>query len=186
MSNDSSASETTPLRRPEEESYRHLPVDEDSLTASVTTKLLTSRNGLPVASTSHNGVRSNARFNTIAVAHHGNSSNNNTNHNIEVHLTAASDQLRHRSPLDSNHSPFAPTPNVNYLNKMDTTNKRILCRIGLDVLILICGKCQLTYSDFQHTFIDLHAWRRGEKSDKNKSQTNDKIMSIINKKLKRM
>ncbi|XP_058976475.1 putative phosphatidate phosphatase isoform X1 [Musca domestica] len=138
MSNDSSASETTPLRRPEEESYRHLPVDENSLTASVTTKLLTSRNGLPVASTSHNGVKSNARFNTIAVAHHGNSSNNNTNHNIEVHLTAASDQLRHRSPLDANHSPFTPTPNVNYLNKMDTTNKRILCRIGLDVLILIC------------------------------------------------
>ncbi|XP_073813142.1 wunen isoform X2 [Musca autumnalis] len=149
MSNDSSASETTPLRRPEEESYRQLSVDEvDSLTASVTTNLLTSRNG--AASALHKGVIStttNARFNTIAVAHHGNKSNYNNvvNRNIEVHLTPPPpDQIRQRS-LEStnNNSPFIPPPSsppttTVYLNNMDTTNKRILCRVGLDVLILIC------------------------------------------------
>ncbi|XP_059224494.1 putative phosphatidate phosphatase isoform X1 [Stomoxys calcitrans] len=142
MSNDSSASETTPLRRPEE-SYQQLP--EDSLSASVTTDLLTSsRNGLSVSVASqHNNSATpttqlpsdyfqSARSHTVAVANH------NNNH-IEVRLSQ-NNRPQHNSgrnrlnPTQANGSSETPV----YLIKMDTTNKRILCRVGLDVLILIC------------------------------------------------
>lgn len=154
MSNDSSASETTPLRRPEENlSCSHLP-EEDSLTAAtVTSDLLTTRNGFPVATTtstssafSQNAAtyQQNVRAsNTIASI-----ANHNNNH-IEVRLSCPQQQnIRHRSDQpDLNHRQPNGTCQTQppYVINMDTTNKRILCRVGLDILILICGKYLLTH-----------------------------------------
>lgn len=154
MSNDSSASETTPLRRPEENlSCNHLP-EEDSLTAAtVTSDLLTTRNGFPVATTtstssafSQNAAnyQQNVRAsNTIA------SIANHNNNRIEVRLSCPQQQnIRHRSDQpDLNHRQPNGTCQTQppYVINMDTTNKRILCRVGLDILILICGKYLLTH-----------------------------------------
>ncbi|XP_075166536.1 wunen isoform X2 [Haematobia irritans] len=152
MSNDSSASETTPLRRPEESYHRRhrdYQLPEDSLSASTTTdllkssSLLPSRNGLSVSSPTNRASTQlpvnhleNGRSNTVAIA------NNNNNH-IEVcvsqeHHNTPHNRSNRSSPIETNDSSRANHSPVDHLIKMDTTNKRILCRIGLDVLILIC------------------------------------------------
>lgn len=120
MSNESSASETTPLRRPE--------------------SLLS------------------AAESTTNVASNRNNNNNNTRHlnNIptaQTELDTASDRVYNNFRIEerlntnnNNHSepqqpqqPQQQQPQQRHKKDMDT-NKRILCRVGLDVLILLCGE----------------------------------------------
>lgn len=94
MSTETSASETTPLRRSENETPDHKELAQSN---------------------------SNSRQTTV------NSNNNNYSNSVQVRLQeqdrdSDSEQQQHTATIT-----------------MDT-NKRILCRVGLDVLILLCGK----------------------------------------------
>lgn len=93
MSTETSASETTPLRRPENETPDHKELAQSN---------------------------SNSRQTTV------NSNNNNYSNSVQVRLQeqdrdSDSEQQQHTATIT-----------------MDT-NKRILCRVGLDVLILLCA-----------------------------------------------
>ncbi|XP_017066239.1 putative phosphatidate phosphatase isoform X2 [Drosophila eugracilis] len=97
MSNETSASETTPLRRPEHQSQ------------------------------DNNVAQNNGRQTTLNVVNSTHSSNNNNNNygdSVEVRLQERdSDNTQNQQQQQT--------------DTMDT-NKRILCRVGLDILILLC------------------------------------------------
>ncbi|XP_033153279.1 putative phosphatidate phosphatase isoform X2 [Drosophila mauritiana] len=93
MSNETSASETTPLRRPENETPDHKELAQSN---------------------------SNSRQTTV------NSNNNNYSDSVQVRLQ--------EQDRDSDSEQQQRTATI----AMDT-NKRILCRVGLDVLILLCA-----------------------------------------------
>ncbi|KAM8713046.1 hypothetical protein ACLKA7_013373 [Drosophila subpalustris] len=109
MSNESSASETTPLRRPETQ--------------------LGANSGTNVATNNNHVDRSN--FNTAQTALEIPSSN--SNNNIEARL--------HNGNNNRTQQPQQQQPQQKqqqHKKEMDT-NKRILCRVGIDVLILLCA-----------------------------------------------
>jgi len=94
MSNETSSSETTPLRRPETQSPYN--------------------------------VAESGRQTTVNTTHtHGNGNNNNYGDSVEVRLQ--------EGDRDSTQQQQQQTITMD-------TNKRILCRVGLDILILLCGK----------------------------------------------
>lgn len=116
MSNESSPSETTPLRRP-----------ESQLSAAESTT--------NVASNSNNNKR------------HLNSSNNISP--AQTELTIPGDSIYNNfrieerlSTNNNNHSEpqQEQQQQQQHQKKNMDTNKRILCRVGLDVLILLCGE----------------------------------------------
>ncbi|XP_030559970.1 putative phosphatidate phosphatase isoform X1 [Drosophila novamexicana] len=100
MSNESSASETTPLRRPESqlsaESSANVAINNNNKHVTIV--------GVPPAQTALT-IPSNIE-NNFSIEERLHSNNNNR------------DQQQHNKTMD--------------------TNKRILCRVGLDVLILLC------------------------------------------------
>lgn len=96
MRNESSASETTPLRRPESESPDNVAQNHGQL--------------------------------TVVNNNHSNSNNNNSNYGDSVTVR-----------LQDNNEDNNIQQQQSKATNMDT-NKRILCRVGLDVLILLCGK----------------------------------------------
>nr|XP_016930558.1 putative phosphatidate phosphatase isoform X1 [Drosophila suzukii] len=92
MSNETSSSETTPLRRPETQSPYN--------------------------------VAESGRQTTVNTTHtHGNGNNNNYGDSVEVRLQ--------EGDRDSTQQQQQQTITMD-------TNKRILCRVGLDILILLC------------------------------------------------
>ncbi|KPU76359.1 uncharacterized protein Dana_GF13080, isoform C [Drosophila ananassae] len=94
MRNESSASETTPLRRPESESPDNVAQNHGQL--------------------------------TVVNNNHSNSNNNNSNYGDSVTVR-----------LQDNNEDNNIQQQQSKATNMDT-NKRILCRVGLDVLILLC------------------------------------------------
>lgn len=115
MSNESSASETTPLRRPESQ----LSAAESSSTNVANNS---NNNNNNVSSNNINPAQTELTFPT--------STNNYNNFRIEERLNAN----------NNNHSePQQQQQQQCHKNNMDT-NKRILCRVGLDILILLCGE----------------------------------------------
>lgn len=132
MSNESSASETTPLRRPDDINtnryFRNSPQNTSppppTSSSSLTFNSLQTRNSHRNSNlTSSVTDPTNLASTTVAIANHN-------NNNIEVRLN--------RHSLNNNN-------NNNYHNNSELyikmeTNKRILYRVGLDVLILLCGK----------------------------------------------
>lgn len=97
MRNESSASETTPLRRPESESPDNVAQNHRQLTD-------------PVVNNNHSNSNKNK-------SDYGDS--------VTVRLQDSEDNNKQQQQSEA--------------TNMDT-NKRILCRVGLDVLILLCGK----------------------------------------------
>ncbi|XP_065368029.1 putative phosphatidate phosphatase isoform X2 [Calliphora vicina] len=127
MSNESSASETTPLRRPDDRYINSLPQTPPptSSSSSTTFNNFQTRNSVRNNNNSTNLTSSltdpiNLASTTVAIANHN-------NNNIEVHLS------HHHPHLSNNNN----NSNSELFIKMET-NKRILYRVGLDVLILLC------------------------------------------------
>lgn len=121
MSNESSASETTPLRRPESqlsaESSANVAINNNNKHVTIV--------GVPPAQTALT-IPSNIE-NNFSIEERLHSNNNNR------------DQQQHNKTMD--------------------TNKRILCRVGLDVLILLCGECcQLAFVTFVCPIIHIFIW----------------------------
>lgn len=114
MSNESSASETTPLRPPES----LLSAAESSST-----------------NVANNSINNNDSSNNINPAQteltFPNSTNNYNNFRIEERLNANNNN--HSEPQQQQQQQQC------HKNNMDT-NKRILCRVGLDILIQLCGE----------------------------------------------
>lgn len=141
MSNESSASETTPLRRPDDKINNHISLPQQATTSSLLT--LNNYRTLNVNSNITSSVTDptiNLATTTVSIANHNNNS-------IEVHLNHSPHQRHNSSYSSSNNN------NNNYNNNSNNgvgasevlfikmeTNKRILYRVGLDVLILLCGK----------------------------------------------
>ncbi|XP_001361071.3 putative phosphatidate phosphatase isoform X1 [Drosophila pseudoobscura] len=98
MSNESSVSETTPLRRPPSQ----LSADTEANVADT-------------------------RQSTVSVVNNNNHSNNNNHYSnlVEVRLQEAEENQQQQQQQQEQRE------------NMDT-NKRILCRVGLDILILLC------------------------------------------------
>ncbi|XP_037945966.1 putative phosphatidate phosphatase isoform X2 [Teleopsis dalmanni] len=116
MSNDSSASETTPLRRPENQLSED--VRNNIATTSQHSRNQNVDNGLQTNKNHNlNGNKSNNISSDTTVT-----LNNRNNNNFEVHLG---------NSINNNNN------NSTSQLKMET-NKRILYRVGLDVLILLC------------------------------------------------
>lgn len=113
MSNESSASETTPLRRPESQ----LSAAESSSTnvANNSNNNNDSSNNITAAQTELT-FPSPSVYNNFRIEERLNANNNN-------HCEPQQQQRQQQS----------------HKNNMDT-NKRILCRVGLDILILLCGE----------------------------------------------
>lgn len=112
MSNESSASETTPLRRP-----------ESQLSAGLVANVASSNNNKHVINI---GISPPAQTTALTA-------NNDSNAIIEERLQGVNNN---NNNSNSNHT----QQQQQHTKNMDT-NKRILCRVGLDILILLCGKC---------------------------------------------
>lgn len=115
MSSELSVSETTPLRRPDL---------NDELATSTPTRSVN-------ANTNHNHISANGLINNNknlnSTAHpNGNTNNNNNTYNNNIEIDLAINRIDNNN-CDLHHHPFTME-----------TNKRILCRIGTDVLILMC------------------------------------------------
>ncbi|XP_037826217.1 putative phosphatidate phosphatase [Lucilia sericata] len=127
MSNESSASETTPLRRPDDRYINSLQQTSPPLTpsSSATFNNYQTRNPSSVRNNLTSSLTDpiNLASTTVAISNHN-------NNNIEVHLSSSHQQQHLNNNNNSNSEIFI---------KMET-NKRILYRVGLDVLILLCGK----------------------------------------------
>ncbi|XP_046810389.1 putative phosphatidate phosphatase isoform X2 [Lucilia cuprina] len=128
MSNESSASETTPLRRPDDRyNINSLQQTSPPLTPSSSTTFNNYQTRNP--SSVRNNLTSsltdpiNLASTTVAISNHN-------NNNIEVHLSSSH---QHQQHLNNNNN----NSNSEIFIKMET-NKRILYRVGLDVLILLC------------------------------------------------
>lgn len=127
MSNESSASETTPLR-PADERFNNLLQQTPPQSSSSTFKKFETRN-FPHNNNNTNLTSSiteptNLASTTVTLANH-----NNNNNSIQVHLSHQNHHHQHCS-----------TENSEKIFIQMETNKRILYRVGLDVLILLCGK----------------------------------------------
>jgi len=114
MSNESSASETTPLRRPESQ--------------------LSANSGTNVATNNYHVDRSSLNTGQTALDI---PSNNDTNSNLN------NSRIEERLHNDNNNRTQQPLQQqqTQQLRKDMETNKRILCRVGIDIVILLCGKC---------------------------------------------
>ncbi|EDW01213.1 putative phosphatidate phosphatase isoform X1 [Drosophila grimshawi] len=104
MSNESSASETTPLRRP-----------ESPLSADSSANVASGNNN-----NNHNNNKNAAPPAQITLTIPSSSNDNNSTSSIEERLQSNIQQQTQQN-----------------ITNMDT-NKRILCRVGLDILILLC------------------------------------------------
>ena len=145
MSNESSASETTPLRRPDDKINNHINSPQQATSSSS----LAFNNYRTL--TLNSNITSLVTDPTISLATTTVAIANLNNNSIEVHLNHPRHQRRNSSYNNNN--------NNNNYNESSTsggggasevlfikmeTNKRILYRVGLDVLILLCGKFKAT------------------------------------------
>lgn len=119
MSNESSASETTPLRRP-----------ESQLSAALVANVASSNNNKHVINI---GIPTPAETTALTT-------NNDSNSIIEERLQGITNNNNNNNSSNINHTQ-QQHPQQQQNNKNMDTNKRILCRVGLDILILLCGKC---------------------------------------------
>lgn len=120
MSNESSASETTPLRRPES----LLSAAESTTNVASNSKNNNNTrhlNNIPPTAQTELDAPSDSVYNNFRIEERLNTNNNN-NHSEpqQPQQPQQQQQQRHKKDMD--------------------TNKRILCRVGLDVLILLCGE----------------------------------------------
>ncbi|EDW08111.2 putative phosphatidate phosphatase isoform X1 [Drosophila mojavensis] len=116
MSNESSASETTPLRRP-----------ESQLSAALVANVASSNNNKHVINID---VPTPAQ--AIALT-----TNSDSNSIIEERLQSITNNNNNNNDSNINHTQ-QQHPQQQQNNKNMDTNKRILCRVGLDILILLC------------------------------------------------
>ncbi|KAM7344606.1 wunen isoform 2-T2 [Cochliomyia hominivorax] len=136
MSNESSASETTPLRRPDDRyinSQQHTPPPTSSSSSITFNSLQTRNSNRNTNLTSSLTDPINLASTTVAISNHN-------NNNIEVHLNHRHQQQPHinNNYNNNNNNNNRNSSNSELFIKMET-NKGILYRVGLDVFILLCA-----------------------------------------------